>query len=56
MSTIIAASLLQHGTSDAAPGRVLSAVLPAIGINAALCLAAAVMVALFLRKPAPVTA
>ncbi|MBD1540597.1 MFS transporter [Arthrobacter sp. S13_S34] len=56
MSTIIAASLLQHGTSDAAPGQVLSAVLPAIGINAALCLAAAVMVALFLRKPAPVTA
>lgn len=56
MSTIIAASLLQHGTSSAAPDQVLGAVLPAIGINAALCLAAALLVALFLRKPAPVTA
>jgi hypothetical protein len=56
MSTIIAASLLKHGTSAAAPDQVLGAVLPAIAINAALCLAAALLVVLFLRKPAPVTA
>jgi MFS family permease len=56
MSTIIAAALLNHGTSSGAPGQVLGAVLPAIGINAALCLAAALLVALFLRKPAPVPA
>ncbi|WP_308292601.1 MFS transporter [Pseudarthrobacter cellobiosi] len=56
MSTIIAASLLQHGTGSVAPDRVLGAVLPAIGINAALCLAAALLVALFLRKPAAVAA
>lgn len=56
MSTIITASLLQHGTSSAAPDQVLGAVLAAIGINAALCLAAALLVALLLRKPAPVTA
>ena len=48
MSTIIAASLLQQG-SGSAPQRDLDAVLPAIGINAALCLATAVFVRLFLR-------
>ncbi|WP_078027720.1 MFS transporter [Arthrobacter sp. KBS0703] len=53
MSTIIAAALLRHGSSGA-PSQVLGAVLPAIGVNAALCLAAALLVALFLRKPAPV--
>ena len=51
MSTIIAASLLQHGNGNA-PQQVLHAVLPAIGINAALCLAAAILTALFLRRPA----
>jgi EmrB/QacA subfamily drug resistance transporter len=51
MSTIIAASLLQHGTSGD-PGQVLGAVLPAIGVNAALCLAGALLVAVFLRRPA----
>ena len=56
MSTIIAASLLQRSTSSAAPDQVLGAVLPAIGINAALCLAAALLVALFLRRPAPAAA
>lgn len=56
MSTIIAASLLSNGTSSTAPEQVLDAVLPAIGINAALCLTAAILVALFLRKPAPITA
>jgi MFS family permease len=55
MSTIIAASLLQHGGAGA-PEQVLHAVLPAIGINAALCLAAALLIALFLRRPAPVAA
>jgi EmrB/QacA subfamily drug resistance transporter len=56
MSTIIAGALVQHGTDSAAPAQVLGAVLPAIGINAALCLAAVLLVALFLRRPAPVTA
>ena len=53
MSTIIAASLLQHAHGGA-PEQVLHAVLPAIGINAALCLAAALLITLFLRRPAPV--
>ena len=53
MSTIIAASLVHGGTGDA-PDQVLHSVLPAIGINAALCLAAALLVALFLRRPARV--
>ncbi|MCB5282018.1 MFS transporter [Arthrobacter sp. ES1] len=52
MSTIIAASLLRHG-SDNAPQQVLDAVLPAIGINAGLCLATALLVGLLLRmRPA----
>jgi EmrB/QacA subfamily drug resistance transporter len=55
MSTVIAASLLQHGNGGA-PEQVLHAVLPAIGINAALCLAAALLIALFLRRPSPVAA
>lgn len=55
MSTIIATSLLHYGNGGA-PQHVLDTVLPAIGINAALCLAAAFLVALFLRQPAPVTA
>lgn len=55
MSTIIAASLLHHGNGGA-PDQVVHAVLPAIGINAALCLAAALLIALFLRRPAPVAA
>ena len=45
-----------HGTSSAAPDRVLGAVLPAIGVNAALCLTAALLAALFLRKPAALAA
>lgn len=49
MSTIFSASLHQHGDGNA-PQRVLDAVLPAVGINAALCLATAVLVGLFLRK------
>ncbi|RAX45910.1 MFS transporter [Arthrobacter sp. AQ5-06] len=49
MSTIIAASLLRHGNGGA-PEQVLHAVLPAIGINAALCLATAAFIGLFLRK------
>ncbi|MEC5193116.1 MULTISPECIES: MFS transporter [unclassified Arthrobacter] len=48
MSTIIAASLLQHGSGNA-PQQVLDAVLPAIGINAVLCLATAALVGLCLR-------
>ncbi|HCC38957.1 MAG TPA: MFS transporter [Arthrobacter bacterium] len=55
MSTIIAASLLHPGNGGA-PDQVVHAVLPAIGINAALCLAAALLIALFLRRPAPVAA
>jgi EmrB/QacA subfamily drug resistance transporter len=51
MSTIIAASLLQHGDGST-PQQVLHAVLPAIWINAALCLAAALLTVLFLRRPA----
>jgi MFS family permease len=53
MSTLIAAALLGHGASSDAQEQVLAAVLPAIGINAALCLAAALLTALFLRRPAP---
>ncbi|WP_308471397.1 MFS transporter [Arthrobacter sp. Y81] len=53
MSTLIAASLV-HGGNGGAPDQVLHSVLPAIGINAALCLAAALLVALFLRPPARV--
>jgi EmrB/QacA subfamily drug resistance transporter len=49
MSTIIAASLLQHGDGNT-PQQVLDAVLPAIGINAGLCLATAALVGLFLGK------
>jgi EmrB/QacA subfamily drug resistance transporter len=49
MSTIIAASLLQHGDGNT-PLQVLDAVLPAIGINAGLCLATAALVGLFLGK------
>lgn len=49
MSSIIAASLLQ--SSNAGPEQVLAAVLPAIGINAALCLATAATVGFFLRRP-----
>ncbi|MET3176657.1 UNVERIFIED_ORG: EmrB/QacA subfamily drug resistance transporter [Arthrobacter sp. UYCu721] len=49
MSTIIAASLLRHGNGGA-PEQVLHAVLPAIGINSALCLATAAFIGLFLRK------
>ncbi|WP_426990577.1 MFS transporter [Pseudarthrobacter sp. Y6] len=49
MSTIIAASLLRHGNGGS-PEQVLHAVLPAIGINAALCLATAAFIGLFLRK------
>ncbi|HAP89846.1 MAG TPA: MFS transporter [Arthrobacter bacterium] len=55
MSTIIAASLLHPGNGGA-PDQVVHAVLPAIGINAALCMAAALLIALFLRRPAPVAA
>jgi EmrB/QacA subfamily drug resistance transporter len=51
MSTIIAASLLQHGDGNT-PQQVLDAVLPAIGINAGLCLATAALVGLFLEKTA----
>ncbi|WLQ05835.1 hypothetical protein [Arthrobacter oryzae] len=47
MSTIIAASLL-HGNGNA-PQQVLDAVLPAISINAGLCLATAVLVGLCLQ-------
>jgi len=50
MSSIIAATLLQSG--DAGPEQVLAAVLPAIGINAGLCLATAATVGFFLRAPA----
>jgi EmrB/QacA subfamily drug resistance transporter len=49
MSTIIAASLLQHGDGNT-PQQVLDAVLPAIGITAALCIATAALVGLFLGK------
>ncbi|MCU1516129.1 MAG: transporter [Pseudarthrobacter sp.] len=55
MSSIIAASMHQHPTSGT-PTQVLGAVLPAIGINSALCLAAALLVGLFLRRSVPVTA
>ncbi|MBT2535830.1 MFS transporter [Arthrobacter sp. ISL-69] len=54
MSTIIAASLV-HGGNGSAPDQILHSVLPAIGLNAALCLTAAVLVALFLRRHARVT-
>lgn len=54
MSTIIAASLLQHGSG--APQQVLDAVLPAIGINAGLCLATALLVGLCLRMRSAVPA
>ncbi|MET4589849.1 MFS transporter [Arthrobacter sp. 754] len=50
MSTVIAASLLRHGTSGAAPGTVLNAVLAAIGTNAALCLFTAALVGIFLNN------
>ena len=53
MSTIVAASLVHGGIGDA-PDQVLHSVLPAIGINAVLCLTAAVLTALFLRRPARV--
>ena len=49
MSTIIAAYLLR--SADAGPEQVLGAVLPAIGINAVLCLATAATVGVFLRRP-----
>ena len=48
MSTIIASSLVHHGDAGS-PGQVLGAVLPAIGINAVLCLATAAFVGFFLR-------
>lgn len=50
MSSIIAAGLLHPGSGS--PGEVLAAVLPAIGVNALLCLATAGAVALFLRGKA----
>jgi EmrB/QacA subfamily drug resistance transporter len=54
MSTIIAASLPKSaavdGGSAAGAHQVLDALLPAIGVNAALCLGTALLVALFLRK------
>ncbi|MEV7136293.1 MFS transporter [Arthrobacter sp. NPDC093128] len=53
MSSIIAASLVHGGIGDA-PDQVLHSILPAIGLNAALCLTAAVLTALFLRRPARV--
>lgn len=49
MSTVIAASLRQHG-DPGAPEQVLGAVLPAIAVNAVLCLATAAFVGVFLRK------
>ncbi len=53
MSTIIAASQVPGGNGGA-PDQVLHSVLQAIGINAALCMAAALLVGLFLRRPARV--
>lgn len=53
MSTIIAATLPRGGGDGHSAAEVLDGVLPAIGINAALCLATAVLVALFLRRPTP---
>ncbi|MGY2746850.1 MFS transporter [Arthrobacter sp. UYCu723] len=50
MSSIIAASL-SHRTAEHSPAQVLDGVLPAIGVNAALCLVAAVLVSCFLRTP-----
>lgn len=53
MSSIIAAGLLHPGSGSR--GDVLAAVLPAIGVNALLCLATAVAVALFMRGKATTT-
>ncbi|MBP1137275.1 EmrB/QacA subfamily drug resistance transporter [Arthrobacter sp. PvP023] len=52
MSTIIAASLVHHGDGGA-PHQMLYAVLPAIGVNAGLCLATAVLVGFFLHRMVP---
>lgn len=50
MSTIIAAAL-PHTTQAHSALQVLSGILPAIAINAALCLATALGIGLFLRRP-----
>ena len=52
MSAIFSAQLLPAGSTDA--GDVLNGITFAIWINAVLCLAAGLMVALFLKKPATV--
>jgi EmrB/QacA subfamily drug resistance transporter len=49
MSTIVAATLIKPGAGSG-PHHVLDAILPAIGINAGLCLMTAVFVGLFLRR------
>lgn len=50
MGTIVAATLVQHGAAGSSPHQVLDAILPAIGVNAGLCLVTAVLVGAFLRK------
>ncbi len=55
MSTIIAATLPHGGGNGPSPAQVLDGVLLAIGINAALCLATAVLIGLFLHRPATTT-
>ncbi|MFJ3956725.1 MFS transporter [Arthrobacter sp. NPDC090010] len=53
MSAIFTAQLLAAGTSDAPA--VLHGVIVAIWVNAGLCLVTALLVAVFLRRPAPET-
>jgi predicted MFS family arabinose efflux permease len=50
MSTIVAATLIKPGGASSSPHQVLDAILPAIGINAGLCLMTAAFVGLFLRR------
>ncbi|MDQ0075609.1 MFS transporter [Arthrobacter oryzae] len=53
MSTIITASLHELGDGSAPP-EVMAAILPAIGVNASLCLITAVLLGIFLRRmPSP---